>query len=178
MRLRSSLRVSKNLAFQVSHPFEQLAVRLSKSHSLFTQLAQLDQGQLLLHAMHQQLCSPSYQHRPGQPGCQHYHREGRPPLVDEKCQKRWFLERLLSHETTHIVATPSARKYRVRWLGFPPEQDTWEPRSSLLRDVPNVLREYESVHTLCSDLFDELSVLAVSENKTNDYCVVVKRHHD
>uniref|UniRef100_A0AAV1T7J1 Uncharacterized protein n=1 Tax=Peronospora matthiolae TaxID=2874970 RepID=A0AAV1T7J1_9STRA len=27
-------------------------------------------------------------------------------------------------------------------------------------------------------LFDDLSVLAVSENKTNDDCVVVKRHYD
>ena len=51
-------------------------------------------------------------------------------------------EDLIARETR---AAPFARKHRVRWLGFPPEQDTWEPRSSLLRDVSDVVREYELI---------------------------------
>uniref|UniRef100_A0AAV1UN18 Uncharacterized protein n=1 Tax=Peronospora matthiolae TaxID=2874970 RepID=A0AAV1UN18_9STRA len=78
----------------------------------------------------------------------------------------------------HERAVPTAHKYRVRWLGFPPEQDTWEPRSSLLRDVPDVVRAYESLHTLGADLVDDLCILAVSENEMHDDGVVVKCHHD
>uniref|UniRef100_A0AAV1T2W2 Chromo domain-containing protein n=1 Tax=Peronospora matthiolae TaxID=2874970 RepID=A0AAV1T2W2_9STRA len=157
----------KNLAFQVPHPFKQLALQLP--------------------AGHRQPCSEPRLHRPGQPGRQQYHRESPPPLVDTEGQKRWIVECLLGHEDPrrenkssrlHERAVPTARKYRVRWLGFPLEQDLWEPRSSLLREVPDAGRAYESVHTLGSDLVDDLSVLAVSENETNDDCVVVKRHHD
>ena len=33
--------------------------------------------------------------------------------------------------------------YRVRWLGFKPEDDTWESRKQLLEDAPKLLKEYE-----------------------------------
>uniref|UniRef100_A0AAV1U2E9 Integrase catalytic domain-containing protein n=1 Tax=Peronospora matthiolae TaxID=2874970 RepID=A0AAV1U2E9_9STRA len=82
-RLRPSLRVPMNLAFQVPHPSKQLA---------------LGQGQLQPPAGHQQPCSKPHLHRPGQPGRQQYHREGPPPLVDAEGQKRWIVERLLGHE--------------------------------------------------------------------------------
>uniref|UniRef100_A0AAV1UDT5 Tf2-1-like SH3-like domain-containing protein n=1 Tax=Peronospora matthiolae TaxID=2874970 RepID=A0AAV1UDT5_9STRA len=52
------------------------------SRSLFSQPAQLGQGQLQPPAGHQQPCSQPHLHRPGQSGRQQYHREGPPPLVD------------------------------------------------------------------------------------------------
>ena len=42
-------------------------------------------------------------------------------------------------------AVPTARQYRIRWLGFPPELNSWKTCSSLLREVPDVVRDYESM---------------------------------
>ena len=87
-------------------------------------------------------------------------------------------------------AVPSACKYCVRWLGFPLGQDTWEPRSSLLRDVPDVVRAYELMGSFHPDMlakFDALihheskMVMQDVENENNaetENVVMTSFHHD
>ena len=100
--------------------------------------------------------------------------------MDAKGQVRWIVDHIADHEdppraatsSAHVKrAVPSARKYRIRWLGFPPEQDTWEPRSSLLRKVPDVVRDYESMACGHPDVSIVVNVLAVSENGKATYDV-------
>jgi hypothetical protein len=68
-----------------------------------------------------------------------------PPLVDHQGHQRWIVERLLSHRDQQARKRTS-REYLVRWRGYPPSADSWEPRSMLLEDVPDLVREYEAAH--------------------------------
>lgn len=36
--------------------------------------------------------------------------------------------------------------YLVKWVGYPDDQNTWEPRSKLIVDVPHLVNQYESNH--------------------------------
>ncbi|CAI5728464.1 unnamed protein product [Peronospora destructor] len=95
--------------------------------------------------------SPLHPHRLGQPGREPYRRDGPPPLVDSAGDVRWIVDHIVGHEDPPRASSAppssrisSARRYRVRWLGFPPEEDSWEPRTSLLREIPDVVHDYES----------------------------------
>ncbi|CAI5726883.1 unnamed protein product [Peronospora destructor] len=95
--------------------------------------------------------SPLHSHRPGQPGRDPYRRDGPPPLVDSAGDVCWFVDHIVGHEDPPRASSAppssrisSARRYLARWLGFPPEEDSWEPRTSLLREIPDVVHDYES----------------------------------
>ncbi|KAE8957634.1 hypothetical protein PR001_g31304, partial [Phytophthora rubi] len=87
-----------------------------------------------------------------------FRRDGPPPLVDASGARRWIAERIVDHETRSTRATgtaPTSRRarvtemyYRVRWLGFPPAEDTWELRERLMEDIPDVVKEYEATLAL------------------------------
>ncbi|KAE9171307.1 hypothetical protein PF002_g29856 [Phytophthora fragariae] len=90
-----------------------------------------------------------------------FRRDGPPPLVDASGARRWIAERIVDHETRRTRATgtaPTSRRaratemyYRVRWLGFPPAENTWEPRTRLVEDIPDIVKEYETTLALISD---------------------------
>ena len=100
--------------------------------------------------------------------------------MDAEGQVRWIVDHIVGHEdplrpSTHETrAVPSARTYCIRWLGFPPEQDTWEPRSSLLREVPDVVQAYESMDLGLSDATADVNVLVADENGEAIHCVEIE----
>ncbi|KAE9289093.1 hypothetical protein PR003_g25646, partial [Phytophthora rubi] len=123
--------------------------------------------------------SPS---RLGPPKRTSYRREPPPPIVDSAGDTRWIVDHIVAHEDPPRATSrtrirtrdqasrgiPVARRYGVRWLGFPPDDDTWEPRSTLLRDVPDVVREYEDEIANESDSEREPSTQARGEVRRDD----------
>ena len=79
----------------------------------------------------------------------------------------------MGHKDSHREATSmaretradtTARKYRVRWLGFPPEQDMRELRFSLLRDIPDVVQAYDLIDFSHPVLYANVNALVVNES--------------
>ena len=98
-------------------------------------------------------------------------RPGPPPLIDSHGDERWVVEAIVDHKPRdepekQLVSDGKQgkshrqrrdkrsqsrrllRQYRVRWVGYPPEQDSWSPRHILEEDVPDILHEYESRYGL------------------------------
>ncbi|DAZ95030.1 TPA: hypothetical protein N0F65_003747 [Lagenidium giganteum] len=88
-----------------------------------------------------------------------FQRDPPAPLLDQNGDQHWIVERIVDHRDPAVAGATSgargtrnpnqavahrAREYRVRWLGFPPDADTWEPRGSFHRDVPDLVAEYDA----------------------------------
>ncbi|GMG14498.1 unnamed protein product [Phytophthora fragariaefolia] len=88
-------------------------------------------------------------------------RDGPPPLVDASGARRAIAERIVDHEKRRTRTTGTAptsrrarrteRYYRVRWLGFPPAEDTSVYRERLKEDIPDVVEGYEATLALVFD---------------------------
>ncbi|GMF60329.1 unnamed protein product [Phytophthora fragariaefolia] len=65
-----------------------------------------------------------------------------PPLRDAQGEIRWIAQRIVDRR----IRTQGPDHFRIRWLGFPPNHDTWEPRNVLMRDVPEMVMAYEARH--------------------------------
>ncbi len=96
------------------------------------------------------------------------------PLVDTHGDNRWIVDTIVDHRfltkaqlrritdsngylhmdrlSDQIKRQQDSRHnccvYRVRWLGYQPDQDTWEVHDRLLEDVPDTVNEYRSTHSL------------------------------
>ena len=172
----------------------------TESHSRSYPPSQHAKKQPQLPAEPQPPFSQPHQRLSGLPGRQRYFHEGPQPLVNADGQARWIVNYIVGHDKPHREATvdgsletcaaPYARKYRIRWLGFPPDQDTWEPRSSLPREIPDVFRAYELMESSYPDTPANDNALVVNESdkaihdvaKGNDVevknVVVTGYHHD
>ena len=69
-----------------------------------------------------------------------------PPLRDANGATRWIVEKLLDHRGQGRKGRQ--RAYLVRWRGFPPSHDSWEPRHVLIEDVPDLVSDYDRTHHL------------------------------
>ena len=71
-------------------------------------------------------------------------RPGPLPLIDSHGEERWIVDSIVDHrKMKHKRSRKPAMEYRVRWLGYSPDQDSWLSRFVLHQDIPDVLEEYE-----------------------------------
>ena len=96
------------------------------------------------------------------------------PLVDTHGDNRWIVDTIIDHRfltkaqlkritdsngflhmdrfSDQVKRQQDHRHnccvYRVRWLGYQPDQDTWEVHGRLMEDVPDTVNEYRSTHFL------------------------------
>jgi hypothetical protein len=72
----------------------------------------------------------------------------RPALKETRLQKvaqdEYEVDFLVGHK---YDKRDGKRKYLIRWKGYSPLHDTWEPERAL-RNAPGILREYKSAHGL------------------------------
>ena len=66
------------------------------------------------------------------------------PLIDARGGQRFLVERLLNHRDEKGRRT----SYLVRWSGYPPYADSWEPRSQLLVDILGLVEQYDKAHPM------------------------------
>jgi len=65
-----------------------------------------------------------------------------PLVVDSDGVARWVVESLAEHRDPP-ASSGHEREFLVRWRGFDPADATWEPRSTLSEDIPDLVAEYE-----------------------------------
>uniref|UniRef100_A0AAV1UQU3 Chromo domain-containing protein n=1 Tax=Peronospora matthiolae TaxID=2874970 RepID=A0AAV1UQU3_9STRA len=68
------------------------------------------------------------------------------PLVDSGGGQRFLVERILNHCDLNGIRTT----YLVRWRGYPPAWDSWEPRSQLIVDATHLVEQYDETYQLRS----------------------------
>ena len=66
-----------------------------------------------------------------------------PPVHSSSGEIHYHVEKLLDHKQLH-----NQRHFLVKWLGYPLGASSWEPRSNLIRDIPDLVLGYEKNHNL------------------------------
>ena len=67
-----------------------------------------------------------------------YSRAAPVPLLDSHGNQRYLVERLVDYRLQQ-----QRPEYLVRWKGWSPAHDSWEPEQTLLEDVPDLVAEYQ-----------------------------------
>ena len=69
--------------------------------------------------------------------------EDRPPPLFTGAEEEDFyaIEKILDKKISRKKIL-----YLVKWKGYPIAEATWEPRSQLLEDVPELVKDFESSH--------------------------------
>ena len=62
--------------------------------------------------------------------------------MDSHGGQRFLVERIRNHVKGRRTS------YLVRWRGYPPLHDGWEPRAQLIVDVKGLLRQYDEAHPM------------------------------
>ena len=70
-----------------------------------------------------------------------------PALTFEDGAAIWEVEAIMAHRMTKNGK--KVKEYLVRWVGWPPEHDQWEPVSDL-KGAPDLVEAYNEKHGLCS----------------------------
>ena len=128
---------------------------------------QNDQEQSQLPAGRQPPFSQLHQRLPGQPERQLYIPEGPPLLLDAEGQVRWIANYIVVYEDPHREARA---RFHLRasivydGSGFHQMQDTWEPRSSLLREIPDGFRAYKLMDSTYPDMSANMTALVLNES--------------
>uniref|UniRef100_A0AAV1TS06 Chromo domain-containing protein n=1 Tax=Peronospora matthiolae TaxID=2874970 RepID=A0AAV1TS06_9STRA len=64
--------------------------------------------------------------------------------MDSSGGQRFLVERILNHRDVNGVRT----SYLVRWRGYPPAWDSWEPLAQLIVNVLGPVEQYDETHPL------------------------------
>jgi hypothetical protein len=59
-------------------------------------------------------------------------------LPSQKHQKMFVFEKIVSKRKKNNKV-----EYLVKWQGYPASENTWEPRTSLIKDIPESIKEFE-----------------------------------
>jgi hypothetical protein len=63
---------------------------------------------------------------------------------DSNGDEQWLVERIVAKRRV----ARGAVEYLVRWVGYPPEEDTWEPKTNLAGNASEAIREFESYQAI------------------------------
>lgn len=74
-----------------------------------------------------------------------------PPDATDAGREEWVVERILASRKVG-----SSMHYLIKWLGYPNEESSWEPKKNL--NCPEKLEEFESLQTTLASLFSEHAV--------------------
>ena len=68
-----------------------------------------------------------------------------PPPLTVEGEERYLLDRIIRKEQRRRPGDGTRQTYyRVRWQGYGPGEDAWEPADQLLEQVPELLRLFEA----------------------------------
>ena len=84
--------------------------------------------------------------------------------MDARGGQRFLVERLLNHRDVKGRRT----SYLVRWRGYPPSADTWEPRYQLLVDVLSLEEQYDKAHPMAKKVHPETNASRVCRGIANE----------